>query len=368
MMAWSSKYSIEFWDKHGNQLADFSGKAYNRQLVLSRNQPDDLSFSLDLNSFEDFCRRSKLDPKDILKVGSTEVRFRRKAKYLGGGQLVYTNTSISAQGLTIDCRVKGFLWLLSKRYTGETDSGLVNEVFSLSDGTAKSRTDMLWQLISQSQALPNGDFGITRGLTGGSTTLKEKTYRRTNLLNAAQNMTELDSDPIDIEITYDKVLNTYEHIGSNRPDVVFEYPGNIVGLEVADDATDLWNEVIGLGAGAADGTQATYFAEDLVSQTEYQLRQDILNTNATDNSDGGLTDAAEARKQAKSVPIKIPVMTINGNKPPYPGDYGIGDRVTVKVNGYQSLSNINGTYRIEKLTLTIDDSDNEVVKPEVSTI
>lgn len=370
-MAWSTKYSIEFWDKHGNLLADYSGKAFGRQIVKSRNQPDDISFRLDLDDFEKYCRQARVDPKQILIVNSTEVRVRRLGTYISGGQLIYKNVSITAQSKTIDCRAKGFLWLFSKRFTGETPGGLVQGIYSTADGTADlSRTDLFWELISQSQALPSGDFGITRGLSGGSTTTYQKKYGgRTRIMDALVNLTELDTDPIDIEFTHDKVANTYAHIGSERPDIIFEYPGNIIGLEVSDDGTDITNQVIGLGSGAQDGTGVVYFAEDASSQANYQLRQDILQTNGTDNSDNGITDASEARLKSKSDPIRVPIITLNGNIPPFVTDYGIGDRINVKVNDHETIDFINGGYRVEKLTIILGDSgDDETIKPEVSAV
>ncbi|MGW5074077.1 hypothetical protein [Rhodococcus sp. NPDC004095] len=364
-MKWSSKYSIEFWDKHGNQLADYSGRAYNRRVTLSRNRPDEIKFSLDLNNFEEHCRKAHTDPRQILKTASTEVRVRRLGSYLAGGQLVYAEAVIDANSQRIDCVVYGFLWLFGKRYTGESNAGQVLEVHTTANGNAKSRKDLAWYLINTSQSLTNGGFGITRGLTGGSATTYDKQYSRTNLRNALENMTELSTEPIDIEITHDKVFNTYAQIGSNRPDIVFEWPYNILTLNAPDDATDISNEVIGIGSGAADGTQAVAVAEDLISQTDYELRQEVLQTNGTDNSDGGITDAAEAHRDAKSRPIRVPKFTVDGNKPPFVTDYRIGDRVSVKVNNHPYLADINGTYRIEKLTLEIDDNDSEVVTPEV---
>lgn len=365
-MKWSSKYSIEFWDKHGNQLADYSGRAYNRQIVLSRNQPDEIRFSLDLNDFEDYCERSHTDPKQILTTGSTEVRVRRLGTYISGGQLVYAEAAIDANNQRIDCIVYGFLWLFDSRSTGESNAGQVLEVHTAANGNAKSRTDLAWYLINASQSLTNGDFGVTRGLTGGSTTLYDKQYSRTNIKDALQAMTNLQTDPIDIEFTYNKVFNTYAQIGSDRPDIVFEWPYNILTFNAPDDATDLANEVIGIGSGAADGTQVVEIAEDLSSQTDYQLRQKPLQTNGTDNSDGGITDAAEAYKDAKGRPMRVPKFTVDGNQQPYVTDYRIGDRVTVKVNNHPYIADVNGTYRIEKLTLAIDDNDTEVVTPEVT--
>ena len=366
-MAWSSKYTIELWDKHGNLLADFSGRATGRRITESRNYPESIEFGLDLNEFEKYCRDSGIDPKQLLITNSTEVRVRRAGTYLAGGQLVYKNVSINAQDQKIEVRVQGFLALFAKRYTGTTPAGFVSEVYTAAAGTAKSRTDLAWTLISASQALTNGSFGITRGLTGGSTTLYDKTYGgRTNIMNALQAMTTYEADPIDIEFTYNKVFNTYAQIGSDRPDIIFEYPGNIRALEVPDDGTDVTNEVIALGQGGADGTQKPAFGVDVSSQTDYQLRQDIVQTNGTDDSNGGITDAAESARDAKSRPLKIPALTINGDVAPFVTDYRIGDRVRVKVNKHPLISDINGVYRVEKRTITIDDNDNEIVKLEVS--
>lgn len=365
-MAWSSKYTIELWSKNGVMLADFSGRATGRKIVESRNYPESIEFALDLNAFEKYCRDSGIDPKQLLITNSTEVRVRRAGTYLTGGQLVYKNASIRAEAQGVVCRVHGFLALFNKRRTGDSPAGFVSEVYTHAEGTAKSRKDLAWHLINASQQLTNGNFGVTRGLTGGSDALYDKTYNRTNLQDALQAMTTYKTDPIDIEFTYDKVFNTYAQMGSDRPDIVFEYPGNIFELDAPDDGTDVTNEVIALGQGAADGTQKPEFAQDIPSQLEYQLRQDIVQSNGTDNSSGGITDAAESAKDAKSRPIKIPALTVNGNVAPFVTDYRIGDRVRVKVNGHPLIDDINGVYRLEKRTITIDDNDNESVKLEVS--
>lgn len=365
-MAWSSKYTFELWSKSGVMLADFSGRASGRKIVQSRNYPEQIEFSLDLNAFERYCRDSGVDPKTLLITNSTEVRVRRAGTYITGGQLVYKTTSLAAEGQSVACRVQGFLALFSKRYTGTTPAGLVSEDHTAASGTAKSRTDLAWYLINASQSLTNGSFGITRGLTGGSTTLYDKTFGRTNIMNALQAMTELKTDPIDIEFSYNKVFNTYAQIGSDRPDIVFEYPGNIRDGEFPDDGTDVTNEVIALGQGGADGVQQPAFGIDLDSQLNYQLRQDVVQSNGTDNSNGGITDAAESAKEAKSKPLKIPAITVNGNVAPYVTDYRIGDRVRVKINNHPLIDDVNGVYRIEKRTITIDDNDNETVKLEVS--
>ncbi|MBJ8343933.1 hypothetical protein [Antrihabitans sp. YC2-6] len=365
----SSKYSFELWSKTGVLIADLTGIAFNRHVVMSRNQPEHILFDLDLDAFEAYCVKNKILPSRALIPGSTEVRVRRLGKYLVGGQLVHAEASLNPEKNAIECRAMGFLWLFSKRRTGTTTAGFVSEVYTAENGTAKSRTDLAWALIDQSQALTNGDFGVTRGETGGSTALRDKQYKRTIIMNALQDMTNLQTDPIDIWFTHDKTFNTSAYMGSDRPDIVFEYPKNITKLSAPIDATDLTNEVIGLGQGAADGTQAEYYAEDPISQSDYQLRQDIYNSNATDNSDGGLTDGSEAELERSAQPIKIPSFSVDSGQPPFITDYGVGDRVMLKVNNHPFLSYLNGMVRVEKISLDIaDETDEETVTPEVSIV
>ncbi|MFI2837536.1 hypothetical protein [Mycolicibacterium sp. PDY-3] len=368
MTVFSSKYTIELWTRAGTLLADLGTKPRNRVLVQSRNEPDDLSFDMDLVEFERYCDRAGVDPKELLIVNSVEVRIKRHRKYLSGGQLVYRNVSITANENTLTCRVFGFLQLFAKRYTGESTAGLVSDVYSTSDGTADlSRKDLAWALINQSQNLANGSFGITIGPNqAGNTTTYQKNYSRTNIKDALQGLTTVEAGAIDIEFTHDKKFNTYDYMGSDRPDIVFEYPGNITSIDVPEDGTDMTNEAIGIGRGAADGTQTIAVEADLASQAQYRLRQDTINSNGTDNSDGGITDDAKAEIQSASLPLRVPSLVVDGNFAPFVTDYGIGDRVRVKVSGYKLVDNINGMYRIERRTIRIDENDNEEVILEVS--
>lgn len=362
-MAWSSKYTYEIWDKLGNMLVDFSGRASGRKIVESRNHPEAIEFTLDLNEFERFCRDSRIDSKQLLITNSTEIRVRRLGTYLAGGQLYYKDPQVTAESQTLALRAQGYLALFSKRFTGQTPAGLVSEVHT--GTTSKSRKDLAWYLINASQQLAGGDFGVTRGVAGGSSTKYDKTYGRTNIMEALQSMTEFKTAPIDFEFTYDKVFNTYETMGSNRPDIVFEYPGNIREFGVPEDGSDVANEVVALGQGGADGSQKPAYAVDSASQADYQLRQSVVQSNGTDDSSGGITEAAKSELAAKMRPNTVLSLSINANLPPYVTDYKIGDRVTVKIGGYPTVNHVSGTYRIEKRTISIDDNDSETVTLEV---
>lgn len=360
MAQYSSKYSFELWTPGGQLIADLGGRAKDRMLTMSRNEAEVIGFKLDMNELEDYCRKIRIAPSALLIPGQTEVRVRRLGTYICGGQLLYMVPHVSAGSQTIECRATGFLNLFDQRYTGTTPSGTVNETF-----TATQATTIATTLITQSQALTNGSYGVTIG-TQATVGVHDRTYSRTNIKSALQDLTRLQSGSFDMQFTYDKVFKTYSSIGSIRNDIIFEYPKNIIDVQATIDATAIKNEVIALGQGNGAYAQAFAMVDDTTSQSTYKLRQDVFIANGTDNSDNGITDAANARLSAYSLPFQVPALIVDGNQAPYITDYGIGDRVIVKVGTYGILSNINGQFRIEKISLDLSDTDNEEITLQVS--
>jgi hypothetical protein len=347
------KYSLELWNG-GQLVADLTGRASGRSLIKSRNEADEITWSIKLDEFERYCRLLKLDPQTLLINGQTEVRIRRGQKYLGGGQLIYHETHLAAEGPTISVRVTGFLNLFKFRYTD------AERIF-----TGVNRSTIVSTLITETQTGDNRDFGVTIGnLAAGNT--HDETYKRENIKAAIQAQTKRQTDPIDIEITADKVFNSYSQIGSQRPDVLFEYPGNLKpGSVVPSDATDLANRVIVLGSGFGELALAQTVVEDLGSQANYKVREEVVLSNAKDDV-AELEDDGRTVLAARAFPMQVPRLKVDGNKPPYITDYGIGDWVMVRINGYQWLRHINALYRVEKFVLTVDEDDNENIDLQVS--
>lgn len=355
MSQFQSKYSIELVNSAGALLADLTGRARSRSVTISRNEADYITWQLDLDEFENYCRTSFIDPLALLINNSTEVRVKRLGSYISGGQLNYFRPNISTSGNTIEIRASGFLNLFKDRYTD------VNRIFTATQATTIGST-----LITESQALSNGNFGVTIG-TLATVGVHDRTYTRMNIKDALQNLTRVQTAPFDFEFTYNKVFNTYAQIGSNRPEIVFSYPNNIISVSIPNDGTSVANEVIALGQGFGTESGAVVKVDDVNSQLNYKLRQKIITSNGTDNSDNGLTDAANAELAAWSNPFEIPEITVNGNVAPFVTDYHIGDRVAVSFSGYSMLKHINGLYRIERIELTIDDDDNETIRLSLST-
>lgn len=354
MSKFASKYAIELVTSTGVLLADLTGRAQQRRLTMSRNEAEDISWVVDLNEFEHYCRLINVDPLNVLVNGSTEVRIKRLGKYLCGGQLIYFEPRIDSSSQTILIRATGFLNLFKDRYTS------VLRQFTATQATTIART-----LIDETQALANGSFGITIG-TLATVGVHDRTYKRTNLKDALQALTKVQTAPFDFEFTYDKTFNTYAQLGSQRPEIIFEYPNNIKQISVPNDASGTANEIIALGSGFGIESQATATVDSAGSQATYKLRQKIITSNGTDNSDNGLTDAANAELATWAFPFELPDITVNGNVAPFITDYRIGDRVRIKINGYSMLNHVNNFYRIEKIELDVDEADNESIRLFVS--
>lgn len=345
-----SKYGFELWTRDGQLLADLSGRASNRTVTKIRNDADQISLSIDLNEYERFCSLNHVDPTTLIVNGQTEVRIKREGTYLAGGQVNYKNVSIDANKQTIDIKASGFLELLNNRYTD-----------ALREFTATEATLIGWTAIDESQQKPNGDFGIVLGPNQATVGPLDKTYQWTNLKALEQDLTNLQTGSFDLEITPDKKYNTYASIGSDRPDIIFEHPKNIISFQLPEDGTMLGNQVVAFGSGNGADAGVTVTVDDLGAQETVGLRQVTITTNGTDDSQGGVTDAANAQLAASAFPFEIPQIVVSGDVAPFITDYGIGDRVRVKLGGYGMTRHINGLYRIERFDLTVDDSDHEEI-------
>lgn len=357
MATLASRWSTEIVTPAGLVLLDLSGRAKNRRIIQSRNEAEEISWEIDLNEYELACREAKLDSASAILNNSTEIRIKRLNQYLCGGQVNYKYPHITPNSQTLSIRATGFLNLFKDRYTGTLPSGggTVQESF-----TGVQKTTIASTLITQTQAKTNGNWGVTIGLLATVGT-GDKSYSRTNIKQALQDMTQVQTNPFDFEFTYNKVFNTYASLGSERPSVIFEYPRNIREFGAPDDGTQTANDITALGSGFGTQTIVERFAINIGAQQTSGLREKIVQSNGTDDSDGGVQAEADRQLAAWGTPYELPTLVVDGNLEPFVTDYGIGDRVKVIVNGYASLTHINSMYRVEKRIIDIDENDNETV-------
>ncbi len=347
-----NKYAIEIVNPVGALIADLTGRAAARRITLSRNEAEDIQFVIDINEFERYCRLLSVTPQAVLAVYQNEVRVKRGENYICAGQIGPISTHVDVTRQEIQVRATGFLNLFKDRYTA------TERIF-----TGTEATEIASTLIEETQALTNGDYGITIG-TLEAVGAHDRTYRRTNIKEALQDLTRVQNYPFDFEFTYNKVFNAYQRLGSIRPEIVFEYPNNIIDFTVPNDPTGLANEVTAIGDGIS-GTAPEETVSDTDSQLDYSLRQKFINVNNVSEADT-LTDHATAELEAWKNPSTLPVIRVDGNKAPFIGGYHLGDYVRVKLMGYAMINSIDSLYRIEKIDIQIDDNDNEEISLTLS--
>lgn len=347
MSQYASKYAFELWSPTGVFLGDLGGRALNRQIIKSRNEADEITFTLDLDVFEKYAAANYLDPHTLLRVNWTEIRVKRGSNYIAAGRLKFANVTLDPQRNTIECRAFGFLNLLGDRFTA------ASRIF-----TATDRSTIASTLITETQGLTNGDLGITIGALAAVGT-SNITYQYTNLKQALQDLSSLSTGSFDMEFTAAKVFNTYARIGSTRSDIVFEYPNNIMSAHIPLDGTHMANQIIGLGAGIGADSTLSLVVNNTSSQQSLYLAQDVVSYNSLITNEM-LTNATNADLNARALPTEIPNIKVDANKPPYISDYGIGDFVHTRIKNHPYLNELDTMLRVEKYTLMIDNDDNEV--------
>src|SRR5205814_585542 len=102
----------------------------------------------------------------------------------------------------------------------------------------------------------------------------DKKFENKNISDALIEFSE-EANGLDFSFTWDKVLNLYwPGIGSERDDILFTYPGNILSLSVSSDSTKIVNSLLARGKGNADANISTII-DDLTSQATYKLRTSV---------------------------------------------------------------------------------------------
>ncbi|MFD4554405.1 hypothetical protein ACFWP5_08755 [Streptomyces sp. NPDC058469] len=329
------------------KTAELSGKARNRRLHVSRNEADEISWTLGLNELKQLAATLNTPWTNLIQEGITEVRIRRGDTYLAGGQITHTEKNRSVEGDTLSVQVAGFLNLFADRYTA-----------ALRTFTNVERTTIAATLINESQDQgENWDFGITIG-TLATLGVYSRQYQNVRIKDALQDLTKLQL-AFDMEFTPDKVFNTYAAIGSRKPSVIFEYPGNVKRLKTSKDATAISNLLYLLGSGIGSSATVQIQQDDVNSQIDYKVREKpIILSDVLDS--GTLEDYGLSLLAAWGRAFSIPSIEYSGSLLPVT-NYWIGDYVQVFETDDPD-TDIQGFYRVEDIDIQIGDEDDEDVK------
>lgn len=345
-------YEVELWAPNGARIADISKLCNKKRVTLQRNEAEQFTFDMDLSKFEAYLSAQGItNGRSLLEPYWTEVRVKRAGSYWVGLQVVDISISITNSGSTgdtVSVWCTGYLNLMKDRYV--TVNYTATDACVIAEG-----------LITTAQGVTNGSVGMTINGTNYRTGVnRDRTYVRQNVKQGLQNLTQLVDGRFDFAFGPDKTFYTYSQLGAKRTDfaiVVGGYGSNVTEMQLDRTATNLYNQVIGLGSGfGADQLVSTQ--DDTTSQRNYYLRQDIRQYNSV-ILQPTLDDNAKADLMLEKDVLEIPRITITGRELQNIPILSVGDRVNVTAPGHPFLTSIDGWYRIEKMEVSIDENDFE---------
>ena len=120
------EYDIEIWDwKTNKYIMDLSHiVSGNLNIRWTLNDIEEISFEVDLTTFEKQCRLLGRDPRDMLVPYIHDIRIRRNGTYIVGCQVVEANISLSENtDPKLQVRATGYLNLFKDRYINAPWSG-----------------------------------------------------------------------------------------------------------------------------------------------------------------------------------------------------------------------------------------------------
>lgn len=359
MTSYSPKSKYNFFVYINGQLqADLASLAENRQFSQTRNDSDQISFTLSNDKLVDLCSKLHITVRQLLYAGITEIRVYRNNVPIVAGELGPWNGQL-AEPRKINLQCYGWLDLFKQRLTSASFS-------------SQSALSITQSLVTTTLALSYGSSGNYSGFQIGTVPSPDETpiygastplvYNDTTLYTAFTDFSK-DVNGYDLEMTWDKKLNIYwPHIGAIRDDIVFTYPGNIKDFQPSFDPTSMYNEVIARGSGSPPN-QLTETLDDTTAQQIYGLRQMPLDlTHVADAT--LLTNIAQSELNVYKQPLLIQKIMFDGSgrtSAPQIGSFHIGDLIKVYVPEFGLTSSSKQYFCIDKIEVSIGPDDSEDV-------
>lgn len=221
--------------------------------------------------------------------------------------------------------------------------------------TAEESTEIARDMLDETQVV-YGDYGVVNGPEQFNTGVdRDRTYIDQNIKDALLNLTDLIDGNFDFEFTYDRKFNTYEMMGTYRPNLKLTYPYNIKSISTPKTALNLFNYTIGLGSGFGEETVRSEVS-DIDSRLNYGTRMRVVTFNSV--QDQTVLNQNTMAENAKTKDLLIlPKLTVTGDFLDL-NTVWVGDRIPVEVQGHPSLP-LNDIYRIEQIAVNIDQNDAE---------
>ena len=341
-----AKYEVLVYSKDGNPMGNIFALCQNFQWIKTRNEAYACSFDLDLNKYEEYIEAIGFvaNPYDFLEVGRNDIRIKREGQWLLGTNVVKFSYSVDENSVMMKVQCTGYLNFYKTQYVNISYNNTPQH-------------EIMWGVIDQCNQKNGGDYGITQGAHVGSIVFRNRNQVRKEVKTFLQQMAEV-LGGCDFEFTADKKFNTFDAIGTYRPDMRLTYPGNIASFSFDRSVEKVANFIYGIGSG--NGEDAVYAeAEDGPSEDYLYRREKIATYNSVVEFDT-LAENIEAVKHYSKDPIELPTITVQDGVLDLSA-VGVGDTLPVEMNGSKQLSHINGFYRIESITCNVDENGSETV-------
>jgi hypothetical protein len=297
--------------------------------------------------FERKCARIGAEPRTILEPYKTEVRIKRNDAYLIGAQVVQLQANFNSSAAnSIEVKCTGYLNYFKDRYVSEEYTGM-------------TYAEIAAQLITDTQDQANGDFGVTLGVDEASedqSASRERNYDLQEVKDGIQNLTKLESDNFEFQFTHDKVFNMYTRLGSDKPGVLLTYPLNITNMSVIRDASTLANKIYTIGSGIGE-ERLQITTVDTTSAIDYKIREKKIIYNSVNDMDTLQENALGDIPIYKDI-YEMPTLNVSTEALDL-NEVGLGDAVTVSVEGSTFIDNIDGLYRIVGIAVNVSKNNQE---------
>lgn len=322
-------------------VADITKLAKNLRWSAERWNYEEISFTIKIDDFVDFCENAGLDGSVILKAKTCDIRLIRDGLDLIGGRVIRAPFNLDVDNGTIDVDARGYLDLLNDRQITK-------------DYEDDDACDIARDIISTLQAVDHGDMGITNGNTYDIGVLTSRSYVRQNAMEKVQQLADDTSGGFDFWFDYDRKFYCAADMGSLKDDRTYKYPGNITAYTNPNDGSPLANSLTLIGSGIGEeALLSTVTDED--SAIEYGLHEKTLVYSSIENQDV-LDSRSEAELERRKYIYNLPKITVNGQFF-NPSEIWVGDRIPIQAT--HPLVNEESYQRIERIECIVDDNHDE---------
>ena len=316
----------------GDHIAELSG-ATARTITWNLDSPATASFNIP--GTMSVASQIVESATDLLVYSpSSALKFR--------GRMGSSDDSVSAAGHTCSLAAVDYRGFLGRRiiWPGSTATF-----------TTVEQTSIAWQLISDSQALPGGNLGITNSsVTSGVT--RSMTYAEGDVILSRIDELSAFTDGFEWEIDPSLAFQTYYPYRGNLSGLVLSFGKDIVSFQRTLDTSTFANAVRWSGATGLTAVTAAASTFDATGRWEIQ----VGDTNVADQPTLNAKAPWELAKDSTVTPAYQATLTPGWWTPEA---LWLGDAATLSLKS--GRLDVFAQLRVTSVTVTVGDSGGEVV-------